>query len=65
MMDDEQLRAALRGLIAQEVHQQLSQYRGAVSAELKFMDTELETGLKALAGVEGHAGKSFALQHPD
>ena len=44
-MDDEQLRAELRGLIAEEVHQQLSQYRGAVSAELQFMDKELETGL--------------------
>ena len=49
-MDEEQLRAELRGLIAEEVHQQLSQYRGAVSAELKFMDKELETGLKAIKG---------------
>ena len=65
VMDDEQLRAALRGLIAQEVHQQLSQYRGAVSAELKFMDTELETGLKAIKGKFNSLGNEIRESHAE
>ena len=64
-MDDEQLRAALRGLIAEEVHQQLSQYRGAVSAELQFMDTELETGLKAITGKFNSLGNEIRESHAE
>ncbi len=64
-MDDEQLRAALRGLIAEEVHQQLSQYRGAVSAELQFMDTELETGLKAITGKFNSLGNAIRESHAE
>ena len=64
-MDDEQLRAELRGLIAEEVHQQLSQYRGAVSAELKFMDKELETGLKAIKGKFNSLGNEIRESHAE
>ena len=64
-MDDEQLRAELRGLIAEEVHQQLSQYRGAVSAELKFMDKELETGLKAIKGKFNSLGNAIRESHAE
>ena len=48
MMDGDQLREELRKLIAQEVQQQFSAYRGAVSAELTFMDQELDDGLRAV-----------------
>ena len=65
VMDDEQLRAELRGLIAEEVHQQLSQYRGAVSAELKFMDKELETGLKAIKGKFNSLGNEIRESHAE
>ena len=65
VMDEEQLRAALRGLIAEEVHQQLSQYRGAVSAELKFMDKELETGLKAIKGKFNSLGNEIRESHAE
>ena len=64
-MDEEQLRAELRGLIAEEVHQQLSQYRGAVSAELKFMDKELETGLKAITGKFNSLGNEIRESHAE
>ena len=64
-MDDAELRAELRGLIAEEVHQQLSQYRGAVSAELKFMDKELETGLKAIKSKFNSLGNEIRESHAE
>ena len=40
-MDDEELRAELRGLIAKEVAAQFSHYRGTVSAHLSTLAAEL------------------------
>ena len=48
MRDGDPLREELRKRIAQEVHAQFSAYRGAVSAELAFMDQELDDGLRAV-----------------
>ncbi len=47
-MDDAQLRAELRGLIAEEVDAQFSAYRGSVSAQLTVLSTELDADMKKL-----------------
>ncbi len=47
-MDDAQLRAVLRGLIAEEVAAQFSAYRGSVSAQLTVLSTELDADMKKL-----------------
>ncbi len=47
-MDDEELRAELRGLIAKEVAAQFSHYRGIVSAHLSTLAAELDDDVKKL-----------------
>ena len=55
-MDDVELRAALGKRIAEEVDAQFSQYRGAVSARLSVLSTEMETAMKQLdAEIEAKA----------
>ena len=63
MMDGDQLREELRKLIAQEVHQQFSAYRGAVSAELTFMDQELDDGLRAVQDKFASVGTAILESH--
>ena len=48
-MDDEQLRAELRKMIASEVHAYLSAYRAAGTAELSKFGAELNSEMKRLA----------------
>ena len=56
MMDDQELRAALGQRIAEEVEAQFSTYRGAVSARLSVLSTEMEAAMKQLdADVEARA----------
>ena len=63
MMDGDQLREELRKRIAQEVHAQFSAYRGAVSAELTFMDQELDTGLRAVQDKFASVGAEILESH--
>ncbi len=63
MMDGDPLREELRKRIAQEVHAQFSAYRGAVSAELTFMDQELDTGLRAVQDKFASVGAEILESH--
>ena len=55
-MDDVELRAALGQRIAEEVDAQFSQYRGAVSARISVLSTEMEAAMKQLdADIEAKA----------
>ena len=63
MMDGDQLREELRKRIAQEVHAQFSAYRGAVSAELTFMDQELDGGLRRVQDKFASVGAEILESH--
>ena len=61
MMDDQELRAALGQRIAEEVDAQFSQYRGAVSARLSVLSTEMETAMKQLDADDRSQGQNRSL----